>query len=132
MTERRLIVIISRMRKKLAPKIIDHLKAPGPKRLDLWDTVLQGFGVRVSPAGRKSWFVIVRVGGRQKRVTIGTYPAVSLAEARAEARKIIRDAQLGVLSDPQRPALRLGETVPLFIQLYAKPKNRGWRNLSDF
>ena len=25
------------------------------------------------------------------------------------------------------PALTLGETVPLFIQLYAKPKNRGWR-----
>jgi integrase len=116
------------MRKKLAPKIIDHLKAPGPKRLDVWDTVLQGFGVRVSPAGRKSWFVIVRVGGRQKRVTIGTYPAVALAEARGEARNIIRDAQLGVLADPQKaPDLTLGETVSVFIQLYAKPKNRGWR-----
>ena len=127
-TERRLVVIISRMRKKLAPKIIDHLKAPGPKRMDVWDTVLQGFGVWVSPAGRKSWFVIVRVGGRQKRVTIGTYPAVSLAEARAEARTIIRDAQLGVLTDPQKaPALGLGEIIPLFVQLYAKPKNRGWK-----
>jgi Arm DNA-binding domain len=115
------------MRRKLAPKLVEHLKAPGPKRLDVWDTVLQGFGVRVSPTGRKSWFVIIRVGGRQKRVTIGTYPAVSLAEARGEARKIIR-AQLGVLADPhESPALTLAETVPLFIQLYAKPKNRGWK-----
>ena len=98
--------------------------------MDVWDTALQCFGVRVSPNGRKTWFVIVRVNGRQKRVTIGTYPAISLAEARAEARKIIRDAQLGVLSDSEEsPALTLGETVPLFIQLYAQPKNRGWREV---
>lgn len=116
------------MRRKLSPKIVEHLKATGPKRMDVWDTVLQCFGVRVSPNGRKSWFVIVRVDGRQKRVTIGTYPAISLAEARAEARKIIRDAQLGVLSNrKESPPLTLGETVPLFIETYAKPKNRGWK-----
>jgi integrase len=116
------------MRAKLSPKLVEHLKAPGPKRMDVWDTALQCFGMRVSLTGRKTWFVIVRAGGRQKRVTIGTYPAISLAEARAEARKVIRDAQLGVLDDPKSsPALTLGETVPLFIQLYAKPKNRGWR-----
>jgi len=32
--------------------------------MDVWDTVLQCFGVRVSPSGRKTWFVIVRVDGR--------------------------------------------------------------------
>ena len=96
--------------------------------MDVWDTVLQGFGVRVSPGGRKTWFVIARVDGRQKRLTIGTYPAISLAEARGEARKVIRDAQLGVLGDHHKPpALTLREAIPLFIQLYAKPKNRGWR-----
>jgi hypothetical protein len=127
-TERRLIVIMSRMKRKLSPKLVEHVKAPGPKRLDVWDTVLQCFGVRVSPSGRKPWFVIARVDGRQKRITIGTYPALSLAEARNEARKIIRDAQLGVLSHAQEPPpLTLGDTVPLFIELYAKPKNRGWK-----
>jgi hypothetical protein len=116
------------MRRKLSPKLIEHLKSPGPKRMDVWDTVLQCFGLRISPTGRKAWFVIVRLDGRQKRVTIGTYPAVSLAEARAEARKIIRDAQLGMLCDSDRsPALTLGGTVPLFIELHAKPKNRGWK-----
>ena len=90
--------------------------------------MLQCFGLRVSPRGRKTWFVIVRVDGRQKRVTIGTYPAISLAEARTEARKIIRDAQPGILSNSEEsPTLTLGETVPLFIQLYANPKNRGWK-----
>jgi hypothetical protein len=48
-TERHLIVIIRRMKRTLAPKIIEYLKAPGPKRLDVWDLALQDFGVRVSP-----------------------------------------------------------------------------------
>ena len=96
--------------------------------MDVWDTVLQCFGVRVSPKGRKTWFVMVRPRGRPKRVTIGTYPAISLAGAREAAAKIIRDAQLGVFEKASEVAIpTLGETVPLFIQLYAKPKNRGWR-----
>jgi integrase len=116
------------MRQKLSPKLIEHLKSPGPKRMDVWDTVLQCFGLRISPTGRKAWFVVVRLDGRQKRVTIGTYPAISLAEARNEARKIIRDAQLGGFSDSKRrPCLTLSGAVPLFIELYAKPKNRGWK-----
>jgi hypothetical protein len=91
-------------------------KALGPKRVDVWDTVLQGFGVRVSPTGRKVWFVIAReVSGRQRRVTIGTYPAISLAEAREEARKIIHDAQLGIVEKPPVPPTpTLGETIPRF------------------
>ena len=53
---------------------------------------------------------------------------MALAEARGEARKIIRDAQLGVFAAAhQSPPLALGETIPLFIQLYARPKNRGWK-----
>jgi integrase len=116
------------MRKKLTSKIIEHLKVPGPKRVDVWDTVLQGFGTRVSPTGRKVWFVVARTDGRLRRVTIGTYPAISLAEAREEARKIISKAQLGVLDEPARGAKQsLGELAPLFIQLYARPKNRDWK-----
>jgi hypothetical protein len=117
------------MRRKLAPKIIEHLKAPGPKRMEVWDTVLQGFGARVSPTGRKVWFVIARDrSGRQRRITIGTYPAISLAEAREEARKIIHDAQLGIVEKPPEPTTpTLGETIALFVELYAKPKNRGWK-----
>ena len=87
------------MRRKLAPKIIEHLKTPGPKRLEVWDTVLQGFGICVATTGRKVWFVVARVGDRQKRITIGTYPAISLAEARDEARKLIRNAQLATAAN---------------------------------
>lgn len=119
----------------MTSKVVEFLNAPGPKRMDVWDTVLQGFGMRVSPTGRKAWFVMVRPDGRPKRVTIGTYPAISLADAREQAGKIIHDVQLGVFEKPAETPT-LGETVPLFIQLYAKPKNRGWKEterlLGDF
>jgi len=105
------------MKRKLTSKTVEHLKTLGPKRLDVWDTALQGFGVRISPTGRKAWFVMVRPHGRPKRVTIGTYPAISLADARDAAGKIIRDAQLGLFENPPetaRPAIRftLGHKKP--------------------
>ena len=39
------------MRAKLSPKLVEHLKAPGPKRLDVWDTVLQCFGEGLAETG---------------------------------------------------------------------------------
>lgn len=72
-----------------------------------------------------------RVSGRQVRCTIGTYPVVSLAEAREAARIVLRDMQLGSYATrpEQSPDLpvTLGAIIPEFIQKYAKPKNRGWR-----
>jgi hypothetical protein len=85
-----------------------------PKRIDIWDTALQGFGVRVSPTGHKTWFIIVRPNDRPKRVAIGTYPAISLADARNAAAKIIRDAQLGVFEKASEIAIALGENRPPF------------------
>jgi len=118
------------MKCKLNSKTVEHLKASEPKRTEVWDTALQSFGIRVSPTGRKVWFVVIRTQRRPKRITIGTYPSISLREARDAARKIIRDAQLGVFEKKPRAATpTLGETIPLFIQLYAKPKNRGWKRV---
>ena len=45
-------------------------------QIDHWDTVLRGFGVRVSAQGRKTWVVRYRVHGRQRRLTLGTYPSL--------------------------------------------------------
>ncbi|MCD7059126.1 tyrosine-type recombinase/integrase [Pelagibacterium xiamenense] len=113
---------------KLTPKTVEHLKAGDNRRREVWDLTLPAFGLRVYPSGRKSFFVMVRVRGEQKRKTIGTYPVVSLREARERAREIIRDAQFGILDEePEEQTLTFDETVPMFIKLYAKPRNRGWK-----
>lgn len=68
-----------------------------------------------------------------KRIRLGAYPIVSLADAREKARDILRDIELGQyeqnplsLADPA-PRLTLGDVVPQFIELYAKPRNKDWR-----
>ena len=41
-----------------------------------------GFGVRVTPRGKKSFFVLYRRNGKLKRATLGEYPGTSLKDAR--------------------------------------------------
>lgn len=41
-----------------------------------------GMYLQVSPAGSKRWFLKYRVGGKEKQLALGSYPAVSLTAAR--------------------------------------------------
>jgi len=56
-----------------------------------------GLVLSVSPAGRKSWLVRYRLpdGSRPGPATIGHYPTMSLAEARAKAEQVQCDAKRG-------------------------------------
>jgi integrase len=56
-----------------------------------WDAGLPGFGVKVTPKGRKVFLVMYRLAGagsRLRKYTIGPYGRVTLAMARAQAQKI--------------------------------------------
>jgi hypothetical protein len=46
-----------------------------------------GLSLRVSYGGGKSWVFFYRHGGRHRRMTLGRYPAMELAEARSEWRR---------------------------------------------
>src|SRR5207249_1213064 len=59
-----------------------------------------GLALRISYGGRRSWVFFYRIGGRLRRMTLGTYPAVSLAEARQAWREARTEAQTG--RDPSR------------------------------
>ncbi len=116
---------MSCMKKKLTARYVETVIAPGPKRLDVYDQTLTGFGVRVSTSDRKTWFCSACSNGQVKRVKIGTYPALSLSEARQKVWETLRDTQLGIVQEPACPTQ--GDVVPQFVELYAKPRNRGWR-----
>lgn len=120
------------MRDKLTAKSVENIK-PLPKgRLQIWDTALPGFGLRITEKGKKSWVVMYRYRDRQRRMTLGSYPAFSLAEAREEARAALRSIERGEdpaekkLSAKRKPPTLFPESVEQFIEMYAKPKNRGW------
>ena len=71
---------------------VRHLKTEAKQRSYFDDTV-QGFGVRVSPGGTKT-FVLV-YGPARERISIGRYGVISLADARAEAKRILAERTLG-------------------------------------
>ena len=53
---------------------------PGPKPRRLFDG--KGLYIEISPRGRKRWWYKYRIQRREKRISPGVYPEVSLKEAR--------------------------------------------------
>ena len=65
---------------------------PKAQRYDLWEDGRSGFGVRVAPSGRKTFQYMFWKDGKARRLTIGRYGEMTLADARlkyAGAKKAI-------------------------------------------
>jgi hypothetical protein len=76
---------------KLTKTAVDGLK---PNEVDqvYWDDTLRGFGVKVTPAGRKAFIVMYRTTDSRRllrKFTIGPYGVLTLHSARAAAQKIL-------------------------------------------
>ncbi|TLM65017.1 MAG: DUF4102 domain-containing protein [Deltaproteobacteria bacterium] len=65
---------------KFIDRSIQAIK-PTDKTFEVWETGYKGFGVRIRPTGRKSWVFLYRFGGKPRRMTLGEYPYITLAEA---------------------------------------------------
>lgn len=119
------------MKKRLTPKTIEALPPATGKRYEVHDLLLSGMHVRVSTTSRKVYYVSKRFNGRMKRIKIGAWPILSLHDARDEARRILRDIELGqydeTASDEKQVVPTFGEVVPQFIELYAKPRTKDWK-----
>lgn len=71
---------------------------PALKDTYLWDDELSGFGLKVTPTGRKVYLVQYRVGGRKgrtRRVTIGQHGELTPTAARFEAKQLLGEVALG-------------------------------------
>lgn len=76
-----------------------------------WDAEVKGFCLRVSPGGGKSFMLDYRAGGRQRRITIGSYPDWSVAAAREAAKGMKREVDLGRDPMGERHEERAAPTV---------------------
>jgi hypothetical protein len=77
-------------RSKLTKSVIDDLPTPA-KDVVYWDQGCPGFGVKVTPKGRKVFVVLYRTAGagsQLRKFTIGPYGRVTLHQARVAAQKI--------------------------------------------
>jgi integrase len=89
---------------KLNPKQVENLTEPG--------TYEDGDGLRlvVKPTGRKSWLLRFQLAGRRREMGLGSYPEISLKNARLEASAKRRHLIDGIdplsARDQEREALR--------------------------
>ncbi len=85
------------MRMKLTDAALRALKPPAKGRTVITDTEREGLRVRITPKGKVSWLFQKQVkGGRRLGITLGSYPAMTLAQARAAAMEIQIEAERGV------------------------------------
>jgi integrase len=75
---------------KITKRQVDAIR-PGERDRFLWDSQLKGFGLKVTPAGRKVYVLQYRMGGRGlpvKRYTIGNHGDYTPDQARNVAEKL--------------------------------------------
>ncbi len=102
-----------RERMKLTDAAIARLR-PREREYSVWDSRASGLGVRVRPSGGRSYVLLLDIGGRTKRISLGPVGVKSLEEVRREchARR----------ANPE-PGTRIGTgcPVPLFRDFVAGP-----------
>jgi integrase len=110
---------------RLTKSTIDALPIP-EKEIVFWDQTLPGFGLKITPKGRKVFIVLYRAangGSRLRKYTIGPYGRITLHNARIEAQKVLAARPEG--RDPATEKLEArrrltADAVPEVISLYGK------------
>ena len=71
-------------------KALDNLPIPtGDSRPSYYDEQVNGLLIRVTSKGTKSYMVFRRINGVPKKNTLGTYPEMTIEQARREAIRVL-------------------------------------------
>ena len=121
---------------RLNARAIDALAPTTGKQVDYFDAQIRGLSLRVSPSGTKTWMLMYRaqtaMGPKLRRLSLGRYPALSLADARAEATQ--RQAEImkhGV--DPAKEKRKVSQVLTVhdmasvYLDKHARINKRSWR-----
>lgn len=79
---------------KLTAATVEKMK-PTDRRQEIPDSLCTGLYLTVQPTGKKGWQVRYRHQGVHRRMTLGGYPTLSLADARQRARDTMAAASEG-------------------------------------
>jgi len=111
---------------KLTDKIIRSLEPPVNGNRLYYDSEVPGFALRVTARAARSFVLNYYASGAERRLTIGSYPAWSVAAARHRAKELRREVDNGgdplAARAPAEPTKTVGEVLDLFMRRYA-PEN---------
>jgi integrase len=115
---------------RLTEAIVESLASDGRDRF-VFDARQPGFAIRVTPTGTKIFTAQGYVNGRKRRITVGYYPNVSVAQARELALQALADMRRG--NDPiierktrltaaKAREMTLAQLADKWLADYVKPK----------
>ena len=103
---------------ELTDKAIKVLTPPDTGQKIYWDTTIKGFGLRITQAGARSFILDYRASGKQRRITIGSYPDWNTKQARDQAAKLKRNVDTGADPMSERHTNRTAPTVKDLAERY--------------
>jgi integrase len=125
---------------KLTERSIKKLPRPAHGAAEYSDDLLPSLVLRVHSTGGHSWCARYRVkgSGQQRRLTLGKWPALSIAQARELASKELRRVANGADPSGAREAAKAAERTGQleggfadearrFIEVYSRQRNKSWR-----
>lgn len=122
------------MARALTTKAVENMKPDLDRRVEVPDPALSGLYLIIQPSGVKSWALRYRFNGRPAKHTLGRWPAMGVAEARAAATQASELVERG--RDPsgekQAKAIetarsdrdRFAQVVELFLRRHASRNRR--------
>lgn len=118
---------------RLTARFLETLKPTG-RRIDFFDADEPGLALRLSEHGRKTWCYLYRAHGsrRLRRLTLGTYPAVTLADARGLALENRRGVQIkgenpADIKAAWKQIKSFSELAAWYLKEYATKRKRSWK-----
>jgi integrase len=117
---------MSKLRDKITDKLVRDLPAPAKSNELHYDPELPGFAVRVTAAGARSFVLVYHFERKERRDTIGQFPAWGAKAAREVAKAWRRDADLGVdpRGEPEPEDLEVSTFKARAEQYLADPRRK--------
>jgi hypothetical protein len=116
---------------RLTEALVRDLKGPAAGNRIKYDDEVKGFGVRVTAAGAKAFVLNYRLGGRERRITIGSFPDWSVRGARERAKLLKRWIDVGedpmAQRDEDRAAMTIGDLCDLFEERHLPTRRSSTR-----
>lgn len=118
------------MNGKINNTLIATLK-PTSQPVEINDSELKGFGLRVQPSGAMSFYVRYRLKGKQTRFVLGRTTEMTPAQARDGARSILAGINLGTDPSDLRKPVPITKTLGDFIDKEYAPWVLAHRKAGD-
>ena len=105
-----------------ADRFPHQVSQPATKPIDIRDGALRGLILTILPSGKRQWCVRYLSQGKHRRLVLGNFPAVSLAQARKLARTEMShvDAGRDVVAERQAANAVRTDTVAALAEEYCR------------